>query len=243
MRNVALLLALLPFGGLQADPPEDFRLQYIERYAPLAVAEMQRSGIPASITLAQGILESGWGQSQLALQSNNHFGIKCKEYWEGPTVYWEDDDFDAQGRKIKSCFRAYADPVESYRDHSEFLMNNPRYAELFQYPVTDYRSWAFGLKRCGYATLTDYAERLIALIEEHQLYLYDRATPLDAFAVAEDPFEESAPSATVPGQPLSRPPLPGSHLPAPQTALPVAPEVRALPPAFLHSRMKWLGGD
>ncbi len=142
--------------------------QYIEKYNSLAVDEMFRSKIPASITLAQGILESGNGNSRLATEANNHFGIKCKASWTGKTVY-EDDDAP------KECFRKYDAAIDSYRDHSNFLMNNVRYAFLFDLEPTDYKSWASGLKKAGYATNPQYAELLITFIERHKLHRFDGA--------------------------------------------------------------------
>ena len=141
--------------------------KYIEKYAPLAVSEMYRSGVPASITLAQGLLESGNGQSELARMSNNHFGIKCHNNWKGGKVYYDDD---AKGE----CFRKYSHPSESYRDHSDFLRYRDRYKFLFDYRVTDYKSWAYGLKKAGYATDPKYPKKLINLIEEYNLQQYDR---------------------------------------------------------------------
>lgn len=141
--------------------------KYIEKYAPLAVSEMYRSGVPASITLAQGLLESGNGQSELARMSNNHFGIKCHNNWKGGKVYYDDD---AKGE----CFRKYSHPSESYRDHSDFLRFRDRYKFLFDYRVTDYKAWAHGLKKAGYATDPAYPKKLIKLIEEYDLHQYDR---------------------------------------------------------------------
>ena len=140
---------------------------YVEKYKDIAVSEMYRSGIPASITLAQGLLESGAGLSQLAVKSNNHFGIKCHNGWQGGRVYHDDD---AKGE----CFRKYDDPEESYRDHSDFLRYRARYRFLFDYPVTDYKAWAFGLKKAGYATDPEYPTKLIKLIEDYELHQYDR---------------------------------------------------------------------
>lgn len=142
------------------------REEYIEKYRKLAVHEMQRSGIPASITLAQGCLESGNGNSELSRKSNNHFGIKCKSNWTGKRVYHDDD-------MRNECFRHYNTVEESYIDHSNFLVSNPRYAELFQLDITDYKGWARGLKKAGYATATHYAESLIKIIEDYKLYEYD----------------------------------------------------------------------
>lgn len=140
--------------------------QYIEKYSAMAIEEMYRSHIPASITLAQGILESGNGNSRLATQANNHFGIKCKTTWKGQTMY-EDDDAPQE------CFRKYDAAIDSYRDHSDFLMNNKRYAFLFDLDSKDYKGWAFGLKKAGYATNPQYPELLITFIEKHGLHKYD----------------------------------------------------------------------
>lgn len=143
------------------------REEYIERYKHIAIDQMERFGIPASITMAQGILESDSGNSLLSRSSNNHFGIKCKKGWKGRKVYHDDD---AKGE----CFRAYPSVEESYDDHAKFLDQQPRYDSLFRYSSDDYRSWARGLKACGYATAPDYAERLVKIIEESKLYLLDR---------------------------------------------------------------------
>jgi LysM repeat protein len=141
---------------------------YIDTYKDIAVAEMYRTGIPASITLAQGILESGSGNSRLAVEANNHFGIKCHE-WNGDFIR-EDDDLKDE------CFRKYADALQSYIDHSEFLMSRSRYAFLFSYDKTDYKKWAHGLKKAGYATNPKYAPLLIGLIERFELHQYDHAS-------------------------------------------------------------------
>jgi len=140
--------------------------QYIEKYSAMAIDEMFRSRIPASITLAQGILESGNGNSRLATQANNHFGIKCKASWAGKTMY-EDDDAPQE------CFRKYDAAIDSYRDHSDFLMNGKRYAFLFDLDSKDYKGWAFGLKKAGYATNPQYPELLITFIEKHGLHKFD----------------------------------------------------------------------
>lgn len=156
--------------------------EYIQGYKDIAQREMQRSGIPASIILAQGIHESAWGQGDLAVNSNNHFGIKCKDYWEGPRYFHKDDDY-VNGKLVKSCFRAYQNVEDSYIDHTNFLIQTKYYEDLFDYDETDYRNWAYGLKRCGYATDPAYAEKLIGLIERYQLYQYDQ---LRFLAVASD---------------------------------------------------------
>jgi len=155
------------------------RADYIEKYQKLAIREMKRSGIPASITLAQGILESGNGNSRLAKEAKNHFGIKCKREWRGKKVYHDDD---APGE----CFRAYKDPKESYRDHSLFLVERERYASLFRFKKTDYKAWAKGLKKAGYATDPAYADKLIGLIERLNLWKYDNSKVLPEFSNRED---------------------------------------------------------
>lgn len=163
---------------------------YIEKYQTIAIREMHRSGIPASVTLAQGILESSWGNGSLALNANNHFGIKCKSYWTGPTFYIEDDDYQ-NGKLIKSCFRAYDNAELSYIDHTDFLMSNERYRELFEYDQTDFENWAHGLKKCGYATDKKYAEKLIRNIRKYELYRFD-TMPIEGGTVANNPFVNPA---------------------------------------------------
>lgn len=138
---------------------------YIWQYSGIAQEEMRLYGIPASITIAQGILESGSGQGNLTMRSNNHFGIKCNG-WEGAKVYHDDDE-------LQECFRKYTDAKYSFRDHSLFLYERPRYAFLFDYEVTDYKAWAKGLRRAGYATDRKYPDKLISLIERFHLYELD----------------------------------------------------------------------
>lgn len=142
------------------------RQEYIRQFAPIAIEEMNRTGIPASIKLAQGILESGDGNSTLARRGNNHFGIKCHD-WTGPRMFHDDD-------RRGECFRKYRTPEESFRDHSDFLTGRSRYAFLFDIEATDYKAWAAGLKRAGYATNPAYDRLLIKIIEENQLSQYDR---------------------------------------------------------------------
>lgn len=158
------LFAAMAFRAPAEKSPQEL---YIEKYAPLAVSEMYRSGVPASITLAQGMLESGNGRSELALKSNNHFGIKCHNNWSGGRVYHDDD-------RKGECFRKYDHPKESYHDHSDFLRYRDRYKFLFDYKVTDYKAWAYGLKKAGYATDPAYPKKLIKLIEDYDLHVYDR---------------------------------------------------------------------
>jgi hypothetical protein len=140
---------------------------YINAYSNIAVEEMNQYHIPASITLAQGIIESAAGQSKMAREANNHFGIKCHKDWAGPTFYRSDD-------YANECFRKYSHPEESFRDHSYFLTQRDRYKSLFSLPVTDYRRWAEGLETAGYATNKQYAKMLIRTIEQYQLYLFDK---------------------------------------------------------------------
>jgi len=149
-----------------------YTLQYVRKYAPLAVLEMHKYDIPASITLAQGILESGNGRSQLASKSNNHFGIKCHVGWKGEKVYHDDDE---KGE----CFRKYKFVETSYEDHSEFLSGRRRYANLFKLRKTDYKGWAKGLKKAGYATDKKYPNKLIKIIQEYELYEFDKFTERD----------------------------------------------------------------
>lgn len=148
---------------------------YVEYYKELAIVEMYRTGIPASITIAQGLHESNYGTSPLAQQANNHFGIKCKSYWIGKTYFHKDDDFDKKGNLLESCFRAYDTDIDSYIDRSNFLKESSRYSVLFSYSKTDYVSWAHGLQKCGYATDTEYANKLIKKIEKYELYKLDFA--------------------------------------------------------------------
>lgn len=140
-------------------------INYINTYKALAMTEMQRSGIPAAIILAQGIHESQAGTSELVLKSNNHFGIKCREDWKGPVVYHDDDS-------RQECFRSYSKPEDSYRDHSDFLRGSPRYADLFRYSPDDYEDWAYGLKKAGYATNIHYPQILIKTIKDYNLQQY-----------------------------------------------------------------------
>ncbi|MCK5731334.1 MAG: glucosaminidase domain-containing protein [Draconibacterium sp.] len=151
------------------------RNDYIQRYQILAIEEMARSGVPASITMAQGCLESGNGNSELSRKSNNHFGIKCKKSWKGKKVYYDDD-------AKNECFRKYKTVEDSYIDHSNFLLDNPRYASLFKLKTTDYKGWAHGLKKAGYATNRSYAHLLIDIIEANKLYRLDYKISYDELA-------------------------------------------------------------
>ena len=142
------------------------RTAYINKYKKIAIQQMKKTGIPASIILAQACLESANGTSRIAVKANNHFGIKCHD-WKGPRIRHNDD-------KRRECFRKYANAAASFKDHSEFLMSKERYAFLFDYGPDDYRSWAYGLKKAGYATNPEYPKLLIKIIEDNKLYLYDQ---------------------------------------------------------------------
>lgn len=168
----ATFLLLIVSATVLAAQPNQKVLDYIDQYKAIAIQEMMEYKIPASITMAQGILESGAGQSELALKSNNHFGIKCHTDWKGDKVYYDDDAKD-------ECFRKYDKVDESYRDHSTFLVNKTRYAALFELELTDYKGWAKGLKAAGYATNPKYADLLINLIEEYNLQTLDKMTLAD----------------------------------------------------------------
>lgn len=139
---------------------------YISQYNRIATEHMDKYGIPASITLAQGILESGAGVGELAVKSNNHFGIKCHNSWSGPRIYHDDD-------RLNDCFRKYERVEDSYKDHSEFLTKGIRYKELFNLPKNDFRAWARGLQKSGYATDVAYANKLIKIIEDYELFRFD----------------------------------------------------------------------
>lgn len=167
MQRIFLMLIsmLISFQGIsQRMSAQD----YIDKYKDLAISEMKRSGVPAAITLAQGILETESGNSDLVKRSNNHFGIKCKSNWTGPSVSHDDD---AEGE----CFRAYENAEASYKDHSDFLRNSSRYSFLFDLDPTDYKGWAFGLKKAGYATNIKYSNILINYIEQYNLEQYTLA--------------------------------------------------------------------
>ena len=166
------ILASVAVSGQQA------RIDYIKKYQLLAIKEMNRSGIPASITMAQACLESGDGNSELSRKSNNHFGIKCKSNWRGKKVYYDDD-------RRNECFRKYKTVEESYDDHTKFLSNNPRYSFLFELDPTDYRAWAVGLKKAGYATASHYDKTLIKIIEDYKLYRLDNKMTLGQMTVYE----------------------------------------------------------
>lgn len=171
------LISLILSMCIKAQPSEKriSREEYIETYKDIAIREMLEFNIPASITLAQAILESGDGNSPLAKYAKNHFGIKCHKGWDGPKFIQDDDEKN-------ECFRKYSNVEESYRDHSLFLKERKRYEELFELKLTDYKGWAYGLKKAGYATHPKYAELLIEIIEKHELYKLDKLNKIPSFA-------------------------------------------------------------
>ncbi len=156
------ILLLLPFFCITLAAQKTATLIYIDQYKDIAIKEMKRTGIPASITLAQGIVESNSGESNLALNFNNHFGIKCKTDWKGETTYQDDDS-------KQECFRAYPNANASFIDHSNFIKTRPNYAPLFQLDPVDDSAWAIGLKKAGYATANDYANKLMKVIDDYEL--------------------------------------------------------------------------
>lgn len=172
---LSLLLVFVPlFVSAQAKWNQAYQ-DYIDEYKDVAIDQMLRYNIPASITLAQGILESGAGRSDLSRKGNNHFGIKCHD-WKGPTMHHDDD-------ASQECFRVYESAIQSYEDHSKFLTSKPRYASLFKLDRYDYKGWAHGLKAAGYATNPKYAYSLINIIETYNLQQYDKAKTYDRFIV------------------------------------------------------------
>ena len=192
---LALVLGVAAAAQRDGQTPQE---RYIARYATIAVNEMYRTGVPASITLAQGIIESASGLSALAVDGNNHFGIKCHNGWSGRTMRADDD-------RKNECFRASDSAEESFRDHSDFLRYRDRYKFLFDFQTTDYKSWAYGLKQAGYATDPSYATKLIQCVEDYNLARYDRMTVEEAIVEggqeAEKPVEKEVETA-IPDSPL-----------------------------------------
>lgn len=182
MRNSLFVLILILGLGAKAQSVTE---AYIEKWYKTAIAEMQEYGIPASITMAQAILESGSGQSYLAKKGKNHFGIKCHSDWKGKKVYYDDDAKD-------ECFRSYKKDEQSFRDHSIFLSTRSRYAFLFEEKPDDYKAWAKGLKKAGYATDPNYPKRLMDLIERYDLDQYDEFTKPSKETEEEKPMDENA---------------------------------------------------
>ncbi len=153
-------------SGSTSLPTPSYAIDYMNKYSTLAVSEMRRTGIPASITLAQGMLESNYGRSTLATKGNNHFGIKCHNDWRGEKIYYDDN-------RRGECFRSYSTAEDSYRDHSDFLTTGSRYKDLFRLSSTDYKGWAHGLRKAGYATDPKYATLLINKIDDYGLHVFD----------------------------------------------------------------------
>ncbi len=178
---IFITLVLCQAAALGQGTPQE---RYIQKWAPTAVREMYRSGVPASITLAQGILESRYGLSSLATEGNNHFGIKCHKDWKGKTMRYDDD---AKGE----CFRVYDSADESFRDHSDFLRYRDRYKFLFDLKTTDYKGWAYGLKKAGYATDPNYPAKLVKYIEDYKLYEYDTMTSEEAERFVENAMNKA----------------------------------------------------
>jgi hypothetical protein len=205
MRTLSILFfSIISSIAALAQRPEVIQ-QYVDTYKDLAIEEMRRTGVPASITLAQGIHETSAGTSDLVVKSNNHFGIKCKSNWNGPSVSHDDD---ARGE----CFRKYEAAIESYRDHSNFLKTGPRYASLFNLDPQDYSSWAYGLKKAGYATNPKYPTVLIRLIEDYHLQDYTliamgKMIREDVVTVADVHSEVTPVNETVAAPPLPQAPI------------------------------------
>ncbi len=218
MRIFAVLFFMMAGVAVKAQPSVDI-IEYINTYKNLAMEEMQRTGIPASIKLAQGIHETYAGKSELVTKSNNHFGIKCKSYWTGEKVYHDDD---ARGE----CFRKYEQAAQSYRDHSDFLKAGERYAFLFQLDPTDYKAWATGLRKAGYATNPKYAPIIIKLIETYNLQQYSlialgKLQPAqELIATLPKPATETPSDVAIqvkyeePAQEIPAPPVPAVNYPS-----------------------------
>lgn len=187
VKNAIYSAFFLVLSGIQSVaqsiPAKEVKQAYIEKYRQFAVEEMQLYKIPASITLSQGILESNSGRSELATIANNHFGIKCHLEWNGPVFFMDDDSKN-------ECFRKYNNPEESYRDHSQFLTSRPRYTSLFQLDIKDYKGWAHGLKKAGYATNPNYPELLIKIIEDFRLFELDQYCENEPLIASTSPVTE-----------------------------------------------------
>ncbi|KAA3630008.1 MAG: LysM peptidoglycan-binding domain-containing protein, partial [Bacteroidetes bacterium] len=181
-RIIFIAILFLVAGNLFGQKQDEAFLKYIEKHKDIALREMERAGVPASIKLAQGLLESNAGRSFLAKKGNNHFGIKCGDNWKGKKVYRKDDEYDSKGKLIESCFRSYRSAEACYIAHSEFLRDPKkqfRYGFLFRIDPLDYKRWAKGLKKAGYATSATYAEKLISIIERYDLDRFDKMLPGD----------------------------------------------------------------
>src|SRR5690554_910874 len=185
---IFLLIATISFTVVGNTPKTSLE-EYIETWKDVAIRQMNSHGVPASITLSQGILESGFGNSKLAIQANNHFGIKCHD-WNGDTFLKDDD-------KRNECFRKYRDAAQSFEDHSLFLTSRSRYSTLFELEITDYKAWAKGLKTAGYATNPTYDKKLIDLIERYNLDQFDKVSRLELIAAKESDKKESSKSSSI----------------------------------------------
>lgn len=213
-----LVLLILLAMGTMAHAQREKVQAYVNQYKDLAMAEMRRTGVPASITLAQGILESQSGESKLAQKSNNHFGIKCKTEWTGEKTYHDDD-------LRQECFRVYPSVEDSYKDHSDFLKNREYYTALFKLDPTDDKGWAYGLKKAGYATEKDYPTRLLKLINDFELHQYSvQALENKDLPVSNERVETKAPMA--PTTPTNTPIVKSSAV----TSMPVnnSPRLRVI---------------
>jgi LysM repeat protein len=216
---------------------------YINQYRDIAISEMKRTGVPASITLAQGMVESDYGRSTLARLGNNHFGIKCHNGWKGQTMRKHDD-------RRNECFRKYNSALESYYDHSDFLRSGSRYAFLFDLDPLDYKAWARGLKKAGYATNPDYANMLIRKIEENRLYEFDRGITSTVSRVQQTKPRETAPARTteastsVPAQstatPPSTPPAQTTSTPPAQDAVTFGDIMARVPRIMENNRVRYI---
>ena len=189
IKSAILFFLFVPLGIMAQMKWNSAYQAYIDQYKDLAIEQMLRYNIPASITLAQGLLESSAGRSDLTINGNNHFGIKCHG-WGGRKVYHDDDE-------ANECFRAYNNAKESYEDHSRFLSTQTRYARLFGMARTDYKGWARGLKACGYATNPRYADKLIQIIELYSLFQYDKADRYDKFMANHTSTDKPGPDGTL----------------------------------------------
>lgn len=199
MKKTLLTTLAIMCAALCAAQKVDRRARYVSLYKDCAIHEMNTAGIPASITLAQGILESDCGDSELAQKANNHFGIKCHgSLWNGKTYHHDDDRAD-------ECFRVYPSVAESFADHTEFLTSRPRYASLFELERTDYKGWANGLKKAGYATDPNYAKRLITIIEEMGLHQYDLAASGEQVAAQKSEKDNKSEAKPVGTKPVDSP--------------------------------------
>lgn len=204
LQFLLVTLALTPSGLLATGEPATPE-NYIAKYWPLAVEEMLCSGIPASVKLAQALVESRYGTTKLAQEANNHFGVKCRDTWHGPTYGMIDDEKDKKGNDIESCFRSYPTVEASYRDHTDFLLSRNFYSKLFTLPRNAYKKWCRGLKDARYASAPDYDKVLIYYIEKYNLHTYDNMTSADLVAYRN---ETNPPVMTVPAAGLAIPATP-----------------------------------